>query len=278
MFRKVCFIASCVLALCSAYAGVTATSRMSIAVAHNNGPMRPPYNFEYTTTDLIGQWVVYFPDNSSHADNANNSGLIGWYDAMSYSFTQLGLIQEAYATSVMEFDVTINPVRFNVTMSGQAYPMSAQTNPELNNAYVGLYDQSGKVIFDSFNYATFVREDMHLFEWNNVVKDVIIAPGHYRLVMGAKCTQLNPDGEALSKGLGTIRGEARFKTLCICDLNGDGIVDDADFLTFCISYDIFSCSDPSMPQRCTSDFNYDVVVDDADFQIFLKAYDDLLCE
>lgn len=64
---------------------------------------------------------------------------------------------------------------------------------------------------------------------------------------------------------------------CICDLNSDGFVDDADFQIFVSSYNALLCTDPSVPPNCPSDFNRDDLVDDADFQIFVAAYNALLC-
>ncbi|MGH7243228.1 MAG: hypothetical protein ACREJD_07415 [Phycisphaerales bacterium] len=64
---------------------------------------------------------------------------------------------------------------------------------------------------------------------------------------------------------------------CPCDINGDGLVDDADFFTFTSSYDAYECSVPSMPAGCPCDFNRDEVVDDADYVTFISSYDQLLC-
>jgi len=64
---------------------------------------------------------------------------------------------------------------------------------------------------------------------------------------------------------------------CPADLNGDGLVEDSDFVIFANSYDILDCSDPSMPAGCAADLNFDGFVDDADFVIFAAAYDQLLC-
>ncbi|HEX8877858.1 MAG TPA: hypothetical protein VF777_14000 [Phycisphaerales bacterium] len=64
---------------------------------------------------------------------------------------------------------------------------------------------------------------------------------------------------------------------CIGDLNGDALVDDADFSLFAIAYNILDCADPAMPAACPADFNRDGVVDDLDFSLFAVAYDALLC-
>ncbi|MBX3380029.1 MAG: hypothetical protein KF805_08025 [Phycisphaeraceae bacterium] len=64
---------------------------------------------------------------------------------------------------------------------------------------------------------------------------------------------------------------------CPGDLNGDGFVDDADFVIFVNAYNILDCFDPSMPPGCPADLNGDDFVDDADFVIFVMAYNELIC-
>lgn len=81
---------------------------------------------------------------------------------------------------------------------------------------------------------------------------------------------------ALDTGAGSITNLV-LSTGCPADLNGDGFVEDSDFVIFAASYDILDCSDPFMPAGCAADFNFDGYVDDADFVIFAGAYDALLC-
>ena len=64
---------------------------------------------------------------------------------------------------------------------------------------------------------------------------------------------------------------------CRCDLNHDGMVDDADFVIFLSAYNLLECADPTMPSGCPADFNGDNMVDDTDFQLFLAPYNDLIC-
>lgn len=64
---------------------------------------------------------------------------------------------------------------------------------------------------------------------------------------------------------------------CPADLNGDTLVDDADFSMFIVQYDMLDCEDENMPYFCSADLNGDAMVDDADFSIFIVAYDTLLC-
>lgn len=64
---------------------------------------------------------------------------------------------------------------------------------------------------------------------------------------------------------------------CSSDLNGDGSVDDSDFVLFAAAYNLLVCDDPAMAAGCPSDLNADTYVDDSDFVIFTAAYSNLLC-
>ncbi len=74
-----------------------------------------------------------------------------------------------------------------------------------------------------------------------------------------------------------IIGTYNIATVCLGDLNSDGLVDDADFVIFNNAYNILDCADPSMPAGCPADLNSDGVVDDGDFIIFIQSYDLLVC-
>jgi hypothetical protein len=60
---------------------------------------------------------------------------------------------------------------------------------------------------------------------------------------------------------------------CPADLNGDGYVDDSDFVIFAANYNNLIA-----PYRwAPGDFNGDGLVDDTDFVFFASAYNALLC-
>ena len=69
----------------------------------------------------------------------------------------------------------------------------------------------------------------------------------------------------------------RLRAVCPGDLNNDGIVDDADFVSFAAQYDILDCADGAMPGYCRADINNDGLVEDVDFVLFVQAYDQLVC-
>lgn len=84
-------------------------------------------------------------------------------------------------------------------------------------------------------------------------------------------------GTTISSGTGIDWGLPVSPNSCPADLNGDGSVDDADFVLFAFAYNLLDCADPSMPAGCPSDINDDGAVDDADFVVFLAAYSELVC-
>ncbi|MFO0861106.1 MAG: hypothetical protein U0570_11150 [Phycisphaerales bacterium] len=64
---------------------------------------------------------------------------------------------------------------------------------------------------------------------------------------------------------------------CTGDLNGDGLVDDADFSIFAGAYNLLDCADALMPAGCPADLNSDALVNDDDFVLFVAGYNDLVC-
>lgn len=83
------------------------------------------------------------------------------------------------------------------------------------------------------------------------------------------CVATTPCGVATSRA-----GEL---LVCVGDLNGDGFVDDADFVGFVAGYHVLLARDSAMEAGAPADFNCDELVDDADFVIFVAAYDALVC-
>lgn len=80
-----------------------------------------------------------------------------------------------------------------------------------------------------------------------------------------------------SNACSTVESTPAQVTICLADFNNDGQVDDADFSTFAVSYNVLDCFDPGMIQGCRADMNGDYVVDDADFIVFVLAYTELVC-
>lgn len=77
--------------------------------------------------------------------------------------------------------------------------------------------------------------------------------------------------------IATLPNLLRLYGSCPADLNGDSVVDDADFSIFVVQYDVLDCADAGMPSGCSADLNSDLLVDDQDFSIFVVAYDAVLC-
>lgn len=115
-----------------------------------------------------------------------------------------------------------------------------------------------------------------------------LSPGTYRLRFGVAAAQpftfsfslvstwynqFNTTGCANTNVNWTIA----LRKPCHGDLNFDTLVDDLDFQSFVVAYDILGCAQPGMPQGCPADFNNDGVVDDFDFQMFAVSYNQLIC-
>lgn len=82
------------------------------------------------------------------------------------------------------------------------------------------------------------------------------------------CNQLPP-----SLGSAQIRVAS-----CVGDFDGDGFVDDSDFVMFDSEYTASNCASPAMEEGCVADLTGDGFVDDEDFQIFVEAYEAYACE
>jgi len=114
--------------------------------------------------------------------------------------------------------------------------------------------------------------------------------GDFSLAAGSSAIDTGDDG-ALSlsylydlagnaRRVGTLdRGAYEFgsQAPCPADLNGDGMVEDTDFVLFASAYNILDCADPAMSEGCPADLNDDGFVDDSDFVLFVAAYNELIC-
>ncbi|MBL8887534.1 MAG: immunoglobulin domain-containing protein [Phycisphaerales bacterium] len=88
-----------------------------------------------------------------------------------------------------------------------------------------------------------------------------------------QCEVATPCGGSFSKRATLFVSDA----CCPSDLNGDRVVDDADFNLFVLSFNSRICADPAMPPGCPADLNADEDVNEFDFGIFVVAYNEMLC-
>lgn len=87
----------------------------------------------------------------------------------------------------------------------------------------------------------------------------------------------NSNGPATEPAV-TVPATITVQLPCPADLDGNRIVDDADFVLFDAAHTLADCSDPSMAPGCPADLNSDGFVDDDDFVIFAAAYAELMCD
>lgn len=107
----------------------------------------------------------------------------------------------------------------------------------------------------------------------SVLLDEVLPAGYYELSVGAV---VQSNSSAAFRVLGRFVPAGS----CLCDLNADGLVDDADFAIFVDQYATAICAflNPAPVPPCAADFTFDFVVDDDDFVVFASAYDALLCQ
>ncbi|MBS0188981.1 MAG: PQQ-dependent sugar dehydrogenase [Planctomycetes bacterium] len=134
----------------------------------------------------------------------------------------------------------------------------------LGSAYASTYfagDFTGKFIVNmSFDAANRLLEVRPFLESPTPIAHIAISPMDASLYYIAYSYN----------GPGTLRRIRRVS--CPCDLTGDGVVDDADFVAFIPAYNTLECG-----PVCPADFNGDDRVDDADFELFVVAYNALIC-
>lgn len=87
----------------------------------------------------------------------------------------------------------------------------------------------------------------------------------------------NSNGPATEPGV-AVPATITVQLPCPADLDGNRLVDDADFVLFDAAHNLADCSDPSMAPGCPADLNSDGFVDDDDFVIFAAAYAELMCD
>ncbi|MBS0190152.1 MAG: transglutaminase domain-containing protein [Phycisphaerales bacterium] len=97
--------------------------------------------------------------------------------------------------------------------------------------------------------------------------DAAMAIGPSDVSVALECDQVPPS---------TAMVNVQIKS-CAGDLNGDGLVDDSDFVIFESGYELYACDNPEMDSGCPADLNGDQVVDDVDFGIFVGSYVDYFC-
>lgn len=127
-------------------------------------------------------------------------------------------------------------------------------------------------------YGTF---DMggNVWEWNEAIT---LPPSGSRGFRGAgwrsgDLSWLSATGYRDGDSTGYIDNSLGFRVSqrmpCPSDLNGDWLVDDADFVIFAAAYEAFSVP----PAHSAADLTADGFVDDADFVLFAAAYERFAC-
>ncbi|MBX3381342.1 MAG: hypothetical protein KF805_14700 [Phycisphaeraceae bacterium] len=144
---------------------------------------------------------------------------------------------------------------------------------EIHSVDVNQLDGEGSAVMLKNGVEVFRYQGVHVHEIRGELAD-----GDYQIVLTA-ATQSGISGPN-SVGIFEFEFEVFEGSLCLADLNGDRLVDDADFVEFAAAYNTLVC--PALrgarhEEGCPADFNSDQIVDDTDFVIFAAAYNELIC-
>lgn len=182
-----------------------------------------------------------------------------------------------------QFDIRGGSGATGSAMSLEAYSGANGQNKLLVGATEMLDDKWHHIVFRRQGRNAVAARDGIVIATTTTTATTNISNGAALKFAGGPCVGF--DGTIRYTGLlDDIRFYNRFLTdqelrsfACATDMNGDLVVDDADFSMFVVQYDVLLCSEPNMPFNCVGDFNQDGQVDDTDFTIFTGEYDQLVC-
>ncbi len=170
-----------------ALAGVSATSRLSVANESRSDVQMPVYDNTASSTAL-GTWSTTLPRGYSHSSTVTDAGVSGVFVA---SANITPLVDTRYAvTLAADFSVTGSSTIARILLSGYSAPAQVKNaQPEKINGYLAIYNaDSNTVVFDSFDYATRFVDPVSAATrliWDNVAQDVVLGVGNYRVLIGA---------------------------------------------------------------------------------------------
>lgn len=183
-----------------------------------------------------------------------------------------------------QFDIRGGSGDVGSSMSIEAYSNTVGANRLVIGATEMLDDKWHHIVFRRQGTTAVAARDGIVIASTTTTAPTNISNNALLKFAGGPCVG-TADGTIRFTGLlDDIRFYNRFLTdqelrsfACATDMNGDLVVDDADFSMFVVQYDILLCSEPNMPFGCSGDFNQDGQVDDTDFTIFAGEYDQLVC-
>ncbi|MBS0187856.1 MAG: hypothetical protein JSS51_07290 [Planctomycetes bacterium] len=139
----------------------------------------------------------------------------------------------------------------------------------IHSVDVNQLNGTGTAILQGPSGEAFHYEGLHIHEVRGELPE-----GDYTLVLLASSASEGGD----SVGFFELEFEVFEGVLCPADINGDRVVDDADFVEFAEAYNELLCPEARHGVGCPADLNGDDVVDDLDFVLFAGAYNALLCD
>ncbi|MBX3379592.1 MAG: hypothetical protein KF805_05830 [Phycisphaeraceae bacterium] len=262
------------IVLPAAFANAEGPINTSIPIGSGSGTVQTMYSEQEMQSVPIGSRITGFQTRQD-----NNFALLPW-PRNSFTVADYRIYM---GTS------NLTPAAFSSTFGAniaEKQQVKAGPLPLAKNAYPGGVPLGGPIPKDwgpviAFDQHYVYRGGPLVIEWRNTgagsesgtsgdaANNSAAAAG------GGNST--SPDATTSNGGGAAIVRLTYIPPGCPADLNQDGFVDDSDFPTFVVAYNILDCADPSMPSGCPADLNADGFVDDGDFVEFVVAYNELVC-
>ncbi|MBX3380667.1 MAG: hypothetical protein KF805_11290 [Phycisphaeraceae bacterium] len=181
----------CALSAPCASAAVTFTSRLSTATASvfNVAPV-DEYN-ESGSYNQLGASTITLPHGFSHSSTVTNAGVSGTWNGYKERTGVSNVYTERTSTLDALFTVGAGGIKATIRLNGSAHNINSDpgANPFGQNAYFIITSvATNAVMFDSFVWGTqniIPQDDWSQVSWNNVIQQVTLAAGDYRLQVRA---------------------------------------------------------------------------------------------
>lgn len=177
----------CALRATCASGAVTFTSRLSTATASlfNVAPV-DEYS-ESGSYDQMGASTITLPHGFSYSSTVTNAGVSGTWKGYKERTAVQNVYKEQTSTLDALFTVGTGGIKATIKLSGGAHNINsdAGADPFGQNAYFIITSvATNAVIFDSFVWGTQdinPQDDWSHVSWSNVIQQVTLAAGDYRL-------------------------------------------------------------------------------------------------
>ena len=234
---------------------------------------------------LLGEGVVLSTGTAAYFSSGPDTQN-GWTSSFGGTAnpTQVGLLQPITGTGTirdvaqLDVDVTTAVARrvvFDVVYGSEEWPDYIDLIVDGFGVFVNAQPFNFALTADgaamNANNPNFPATPIAETELNNVIAPGGTARVRFTAFVPAGTTTLNfLIGDATDYAYDSTVYLSPLTLTCPADLNGDGVVDDADFTIFSVAYN--NLDDPR------GDLNGDGITNDDDFTLFAPAYDNYYCD